>query len=168
MSYDLSENKRESVLLAIVNNIKGIEDDMETIVDGEPVIEKVKVIKTVKRTVPSVKEYIAMPTSICPCVCIVGKLPFPIEDSLISCANEIMACQLDVEIWFFGVDKNTPCSAISYYYQRIWRSLYSNPKLNGLVEGILLVPEPDINIVTPNYAFLINLKTTITLPAGEI
>lgn len=142
MDYDLTENKRENIILRVIAIIEGI--------DG---------IVTVNRTIPSLQEYFAMPESMCPYVAVVSKLPIPRDYEVISCPNEVFAIEMNIEIWFFGYDNEMPDSGISFWHNEICQALYTNPTLGGLIEGITIMPESDKNISMPNYAFLLNLKT---------
>lgn len=97
-----------------------------------------------------------------PYVAVVAHLPKP--DPKFSKRNQHtidkFISDLDIALTIYGQDVENPDSMVSSLLDDIWKKMYVDPTRDGLAMRTLLVPDSEVGILDPYFAF--NIACTVT------
>lgn len=118
-------------------------------------IGKVKLIKTVIRTMPKYEDLDNFAATQLPVAAVVGRLPVPVEkvSSRDGSAVDIIISNLKIETIVYFQEKENPDSELSWLLDDVWVKLYSDVTYNSLALGTILEPSEDVVYWEPYVAF---------------
>lgn len=122
------------------------------------VIATVSAIGAVKRkVVSSIDELKATPFPLFPIVYMTGGLPVPLRGGHVklreSGDSAGLRSVLSINLRVYGLDKESPDTAISTLAEDIWAKLYDDPTVNSLAEGVTVKLQRNTLFFEPFYRF---------------
>ena len=122
------------------------------------VLESMTTIGLVKRkVVPSIAELKETPYPSFPVIYMTGGLPTPLRGGSVtlreSGQSSSLRSVLTISIRTYGLDLDTPDTAISSLSEDIWAKLYDDPTVNSLAEGVTVKLQRATLFFEPFYRF---------------
>lgn len=128
------------------------------LLEVKSIIEGISSIKHVQRKIiSSVEELMEIPFTQFPYVCMTGGLPIPKDQGgprlYAASQTSKVRSNLKIEIRTYGHNYTSPDTEISTLADDIWKGLYSDPTIAGLVEFISVKPVPTVYYFDPFFRF---------------
>lgn len=130
----------------------------QIILQVKTVLEGVSAVNLVRRKViASLTELHEIPFPSFPVVCISAGLPVPLNGAYVK-LREIgdfakVRSLLSINLRTYGIDRESPDTAISSLAEDIWDALYADPTVNSKAEGVRVIPIKDVLFIEPFYRF---------------
>lgn len=146
-------SKREQILLRLKNKIESLVS-----------------IKTVKRIQPSdISELQQYSAQQLPLLAMIGGVPIPVKhqrgrDNKL----DVFLSELPVEIYIYFMNRVDPDSQLSSLLDDLWRCLFEDQLLDGLVNQMFILPKVEVAAWDPYVAFSVDLKYTYKHTIGGI
>jgi hypothetical protein len=112
-------------------------------------------IKTVQRVQPTEEELQNFASTQFPVIAIIGGIPQPVahRSSRSSGGHDQFKSELKLKMFIYFMDATTPDTTISYLLDDIWKLLYADQTLGGLVSELSLEPDKPVAVWRPYAAF---------------
>jgi len=128
------------------------------LLDIKSTLEAVSAIGMVKRkVVGDVSELKEIPANQFPVVFMTAGLPVPKSGGFVtlreSSQSSAVRSILSVQLRTYGFSYAAPDSGISTVAEDIWDVLYADPTVNGLAEGVTVIPQKNTMFFEPYYRF---------------
>jgi hypothetical protein len=119
-------------------------------------LETVPSLSYVQRRRPSFADLGTIPQTQLPFCAVVGKLPDPVSHNpgRQPGISDMFKSRLEIEMYIYAMDNQTPDSTVSNIADDIWAKLWSDPTFGGLVKGGFSVrPEIEVGYFDPYVVF---------------